>query len=141
LVLYCTNSSVLSFRDRRSQNRHRNVICTRVATGVATRGPTRVATRVAKGVATRGPTRVAKGVATGVATGVAAHVATVRHIEWTLQVSPRVPVDSVICTRSSRCNKDELKFGDHENLWFLYRGGRSSSGALREKEDTGEWLS
>jgi hypothetical protein len=32
-------------------------------------------------------------------------------------------------------NKDELKFGDHENLWFLYRGGRSSSDALREKED------
>jgi hypothetical protein len=43
-------------------------------------------------------------------------------------------VDTLTGTRSSRCNKDEIKFDDYENLWFQYRGGRSVSDALLEKQ-------
>jgi hypothetical protein len=40
------------------------------------------------------------------------------HTEWALQVSPRVTVDTLTGTRSSRCSTDEIKFDDSENLWF-----------------------
>jgi hypothetical protein len=41
-----------------------------------------------------------------------------RHTEWALQVAPRISVDALIGTRSSRCNKKEIKFDDYENHWF-----------------------
>jgi hypothetical protein len=47
---------------------------------------------------------------------------------------PCVSIDTLTGARSSRCNKDEIKIDDYENLWFQYREGRSSSDALREKE-------
>jgi hypothetical protein len=48
-------------------------------------------------------------------------------------VSLHVSVDTLTGTRSSRRNKDEIKIDDYENLWFQYRGGRSSSDDLRDK--------
>jgi hypothetical protein len=61
-------------------------------------------------------TRVPTGVATGVSARVAAHVAT--PTVWAIQVAPRMSVGTLTGTRSSRCNKDDIKFDDYENLWF-----------------------
>jgi hypothetical protein len=41
-----------------------------------------------------------------------------RHTESALQVAPRISVDTLTGSRSRRCNKDEIKFDDYENLWF-----------------------
>jgi hypothetical protein len=61
----CTAHPSHSSRDRQSQNRHRNFLCIRVATGVAIGVATGVSARVAAHVTT--PNRVG-------ATGGAAHV-------------------------------------------------------------------
>jgi hypothetical protein len=98
---YSTLQTVHSSSDRRSQNRHRNFICIRVATGVSAR--------------------------------VATHVATVPYTEWALQVSPRVSADTLTDTRLSRCNKDEIKFDDYENVWFSTAGAIEWRRSSRER--------
>jgi hypothetical protein len=39
-----------------------------------------------------------------------------RPTESALQVAPRMAVDTLTGARSRRCNKDEIKFDDYENL-------------------------